>query len=206
MPPAWPQRPEAVRRDGSVSPAGFADLVERWRACVGPSPHVLATAAGPRPVPLSRQGRLSPWPRPPAEDSATWVEGERWGRPACSGTAPWEPRPWSTVRGGEGGEPVGAPEGGIALAPSRGPQRGPLAGGVQRPWGRPRGTGDQGQGGVVLGEVSRPAQAWLACRVALPAAWARAEPRRQACPGPAQVADRTRHAQGLARRARGGRP
>ena len=63
MTPAWAQRQEALRRDCIVSPDVFSPMVDRLGAGVAPSPHALKPAAGPRHVPLSRQGWLAHWPR-----------------------------------------------------------------------------------------------------------------------------------------------
>lgn len=124
MTPAWAPRPAALGRACRGAPDVDASRVDRLGACGVPSHPALATAAGPRHGPCSRAGLLAHGDRQQAETSAALVTVEPLGLPACRGTASWEPRPWLTVGGGEGGAPVGAPEGAIACVPSRFPQRG----------------------------------------------------------------------------------
>ena len=201
MTPAWAPRREACVSDGRVSPDVFTSMVERLGHCVGSSQRALETEARHRHVHRSLQGLRSHGPGKPAEDSAPVGDVERPGRQAGVGTAPWDHQPVSEVLGGQGAERLGDPKGGSALAPRSFPQRGPPAVGGHRPWWRHRGQGDHCQGGVCMGSVSRPDHAWRAWRLARPAAWARAAPRRQACPVPEAGRSHTRHAPCLARRA-----
>ena len=179
-------------------------LVARLGHCVVPSHHALETAARPRPVPLSRAGRLAPLARPPAEPIAAWGAVARLGRHEGSGPAPGEQRPGRTVGVGPRGTPGGKPTGVSAWAPSRCPPRGTPAVGGQRPGGSHCGTGAHGPGGGSRGDVWRHAPAGLDCRWSRPEEGARATPRRQHGHGPAAVLARPRPAQGLARRDRWG--
>jgi hypothetical protein len=200
MTPAWAQRQKALVRDCVVSPDVCHQLVARLGAFVAPSQPVLATEAGQRTVPLSLQGLLSHVPRKNAADIATLVAVERVVLHACLGPATWEQRPWGRVVVGQVVEPLGAPDGLIACAPSSFPQRGtPAVGGKRQGW-RHRGQVDTCQVGVCLGYVSRYAPAVLDVRLSLPADWARDAPRRAACHGPPAVRDHTRHEPCLERR------
>ena len=90
-------------------------------------------------------------------------------------------------------ERLGEPEGIMACDPSSVPTRGTHAVGVKRPWCDHRGKIDTCQVGVCMGYVSRHAQALLAFRLSLPAAWTRDAPRRLACHVPPAVRYHTRH-------------
>ena len=204
MTPAGAQRHEEVWRDGIVSPDVVTSLVDRRGDFVVPSQPALATAAAQRHGHLSRTGLVAHVPRKHAAAIATLVDGERLVLHACRGTAPWEHPPLVRVWGGPVGEQLGEPAGLIAFAPSGFPKRGTHAVGVKRPWGSPRGKGDNCQGGVFMGYVSRPAHAWLDFRLSLPPEWAREEPRRPACQVPEEGPYHTRQEQCLARLDLGG--
>jgi hypothetical protein len=109
MTPAWALRPAEGLRDGVVSPAVFNHGVDRRRDVVVPSHHVLATAAGKRPVHLDLEGVLSHGPRQHADESAALVAVARLVLPDGMGTAPWDHRPLVQVLVGEvvhrGGHP-----------------------------------------------------------------------------------------------------
>ena len=202
MTPAWALRPAEWLRDGVVSPDVFNHVVDRLRDFVVPSHHALATAAGKRTVHLDLEGVLSHGPRQHADESAALVEVERLVLPDCMGTAPWDHRPLVQVLVGEVVNRGGAPEGLIAVDPSRVPKRGTHAVGVNRPWCGQRGTVDHGPGGVSRGAVARAAQAVRDCRLSLPQDWGRDQHRRQACHVPADVSDRMRPDPCVARRDR----
>ena len=124
MPSAWAHRHKAFLRDGRVSPDVFSPRLDRLGPGVLPSQQALAAQAGPPQVPRSLAGLLAPLHHQKAEASAAWVEGERQGIPACSGTAPWAPRPFIPVVGGHGaarwgGSATGGATGGRAT-PARG--------------------------------------------------------------------------------------
>jgi SRSO17 transposase len=198
MPPAWAPRQADRLRACIVSPDVFASVVARLCDCVAPSQPALETEAGQRPRPLDLAGLLSHLDRKNAETLAALVAGERLVIPECIGPAPWDHRPLITGLVGQGVEQLGQPDGSIALDPSSFPKRGTHSVGVKRQWCSPRGQVDHCQVGVFMGYVSRHAQAWLDFRLSLPAAWARAKHRRQACHGPKEVPYHTRHEPGLA--------
>jgi hypothetical protein len=157
MPSAWAHRHEAFLRDSRVSPDVFSPRLDRLGPGVLPSQQALAAQAGPPQVPRSLAGLLAPLHHQKAEASAAWVEGERQGIPACSGTAPWAPRLFIPVVGGHGAARWGEPAGLIACAPRRCPQRGPHAvGGQCHGWGH-RGKGDTRQGeGIARAYAASP--------------------------------------------------
>ena len=200
MHPVWAQRREEVVSDGLVSPDVFPHMVERLGELGRPSQHALETAASGRHVSLSLQGWLSHLERKHAETSATCLEVERQVLPACLAPGPGEQRPLGAGGGGPVAAPGGASAGLRACAPRSFPTRATHAVGVKRPWCGHRGQGDPWPGGGCRGDVSRPAQAVLDCRRSLPADWARAAPRRQACHGPPEGRSHTRQAQCLALR------
>jgi len=183
----WAPRQEELWSDGVVSPHVFQPIVDRLCDVVVPEQHGLETAAGPRHVPLSLAGLLSHLDRTNAEASAAVVNGERLVMQQCIGTAPWAQRPWVQVLVGEVVDRLGAPDGVMALAPSRGPQRGTPAVGVKRPWGGHRGKVDTCPVGVDMGDVARHAHAGLDGRVSLPEDWAQEQQRRPACQVPEEV-------------------
>jgi len=142
MPPAWSQRREAWLRACIGSSAVCQQMMHRLGECVGSSPHALATQAGGGPGPRYLQGLRSHSGRQNAEKLAAWVAVARQRLPDCLGTACWDHRPLSQGLGGHVVDQLGAPEGILPLEPSSCPQRGTPSVGVQRPWGGPRGQGD----------------------------------------------------------------
>jgi SRSO17 transposase len=197
MTPAWAQRREALLRDCIVSPDVFHQMVERLSAFVVPYQHALETEVGQRHVPLYLEGLLSHLGRKNAEEIATFVQVERQVMQDFIGTAPWDHRPVVKVLVGQVVDRFGEPDGIIAFDPSSFPKRGTHSVGVKRQWCGHRGKVDNCQVGVFMGYVSRHDHALLDFRLSLPEAWARDEPRRQACHVPQEVQYQTRQAQCL---------
>ena len=109
-------RPEELWHECVGAPQVFAHWVECLGSCVVPSPPDLAPEAGQRPGPLFREGRRAHRDRHNAEELAAWGAVERWGRPACRGTAPWEQRPLGKGLDGQGGQRGWGPPGGPTQA------------------------------------------------------------------------------------------
>ena len=183
-----------------------ACIVDRLGDCVGPYQHALETEAGKRQVPLYLEGLLSRLDRKNAERLAVLGDGERLGLQEFIGTAPGEHRPLIRVLVGQGIDQSGEPAGVRAFDPRSFPKRGRQAVGVKRQGGSHRGKVANCQVGVCMGSGSRPAHAWLDCRLSGPEAGARDEPRRHAGHGPEAGSYRPRHEPGRARLALWGAP
>jgi len=195
MHPVWAQRRKEVLSDCLVSPDVFHQMLDRLGAFVVPYQRALESEAAHHPMHLSLQGLLSQLPRKNAEAIAAWVDVERQVIQDFIGIAPWNHQPLVTVFVGEVAEQWGEPDGIIAFDPSSFSKRGTHAVGVKRQWCGHRGKGDNCQVGVFMGYVSRHEHALLDFRLSLPEAWARDEPRRQACRVPPEVRYHTRQEQ-----------
>jgi len=197
MTPVWAQRQKALLNDCVVFPDVFHHMVDRLGDFVAPYQHALETEAGQRNVHLYLQGLLSHLPRKNAEGIATLVNVERLVLQEFIGTAPWDHRPLVHVLIGQVVEQLGEPDGIIAFDPSSFPKRGTHSVGVKRQWCGHRGKVDNCQVGVFMGYVSRDDHALLDFRLSLPEAWARDQPRREACHVPPEVRYHTRQEQCL---------
>ena len=94
-------------------------------------------------------------------------------------------------------EQLGAPDGIIAFDPSSFPKRGTHSVGVKRQWCGHRGTVDNCQVGVFMGDVSPHDHVLLDFRLSLPEEWTRDEARRQEGHVSPEVRSHTRQAQCL---------
>jgi len=172
-----------------------------------PSAASWSTVSGSSSGPLNRRWSLRPAPPGPAPARACC--------PPWPGRMPQSAPPWarSRVRACTPASvrPRGPPAGGSrcwaaprprtwgpprASSPSR-PAASPSAGRLR---GEESGPGAPCQGGVVLGDGSHHAHVGLACRLSLPAEWARDAPRRHAGHGPAAGVYGTRPAPWVERR------
>ena len=190
----WARRREELSSDCLVSPDVFILMVDRLSEFVVPYQQALETEASQHPMPLYLQGLLSHVDRKKAEKIAALVDVERQVLQDCIGTAPWDHHPLIAVLVGQAAHQLGQPDGSIAFDPSSFPKRGTHSVGVKRQWCGHRGKVDNCQGGVFMGYVSHHDHVLLDFRLSLPEAWARDEPRRQACHVPEDVLYRTRHA------------